>query len=52
MPFLAASLLSYTLAALVVALATPWISTQFVPFLLVMIAALLALMPAKRGSQV
>jgi hypothetical protein len=45
-------MLAYTLAALVVALATPRISTQFVPFLLVMIAVLVALVPAKRGSHV
>jgi oxalate decarboxylase len=54
--FLFALMLSYTLAALVVALAAASMGvasmgTPFVPFLLVMIAVLMALMPAKRGSQ-
>jgi uncharacterized membrane protein YoaK (UPF0700 family) len=51
-PFLVTLLLSYTLAALVVALASPSIVTAFVPFLLVMVAILVALAPPKGRRQV
>ncbi len=51
-PFLVALLLSYTLAALVVALALPWTGTAFAPCLFVAAAIVAVLMTAKRGSQV
>jgi uncharacterized membrane protein YoaK (UPF0700 family) len=43
-PFLVALLLSYTLAALVVTLAMPWVSTQFIPFLLVALGIVVVLL--------
>lgn len=44
-PFLTALLLCYTLAALVVVLATPWIGAPFIPLLLVLVAVLVVLAP-------
>lgn len=49
-PFLIALMLSYTLAALLVVLATPWISTPFILFLLVMGGILVVLMTPEQGS--
>lgn len=48
-PFLVALLLSYTLAALVVALALPWTGTAFIPCLLVA-AAVVAILVTTRGG--
>ena len=48
--FLVVLLLCYTLAALAVVLATPWISTPFIPFLLVTVAILAVLLTPEQGA--
>jgi uncharacterized membrane protein YoaK (UPF0700 family) len=48
--FLLTLMLSYTLAALVVALATPWISAPFIPCLLVAGAVVVVLVTPKGGG--
>jgi uncharacterized membrane protein YoaK (UPF0700 family) len=48
-PFLLALMLSYTLAALVVALCLPWIGTAFIPCLLVAVAVMVVLVTPTGG---
>jgi uncharacterized membrane protein YoaK (UPF0700 family) len=50
-PFLVTLLLSYTLAALVVALALPWIGTAFVPCILVAGAGVVILVMSRGGRR-
>jgi len=49
--FLLALMLSYTLAALVVVLASPWISTPFIPCLLVTSAVLVVFVAPREGRR-
>jgi uncharacterized radical SAM superfamily protein len=48
--FLLALMLSYTLAALVVALAIPWIGTVFMPCFLVATAAVVVVLSTRRKA--